>query len=203
MKKSRWLAGVLAIVFAFVGNVSALSVLPESDYWSGWRTYTNDGFDVRLEYDVYDMADTQNGWTAEGYSNPGDGQYVFAYWLWNQPTSTQDVAKFQLLNSDSSAINSALISGFGSVEHEYSGVAPDDTDSSTATWSFNLGSLTSGTNSYLLVFSSNTGPIAGTYSIDTEASDGGQDPPIVPEPATLAIISAGAIWVLKKRKSSK
>ncbi|MDD5457771.1 MAG: PEP-CTERM sorting domain-containing protein [Phycisphaerae bacterium] len=207
MKKSRRFVCVVLVMLGMVTSASALMSLPDSDLWLGQREYTDNGFHVLVEYAVYDTWGS-NEFELAGYTNPGTGRYVYAYQLWNANDADKAVTAFQALNLDESTISASLLSGFGSLEDTYSsqgiGLEPSGANSSTTTWTFNGDTFVASKHSFFLVFSSNSRPVVGTYAI-TQTNDSGDGPPApeIPEPATLAILSAGTIWLMKKRRVVK
>jgi hypothetical protein len=184
--------------------------LPESSLWQGSRVYDEDGIYAYVEYAVYDSSDTLNGYhntldgLTDGFPNPGDGTYIYAYEIRNlgSQTSQLPVMAFRIIGGDP-----ANASGMGHVDD--GGIAPTDSPKSTDSaflWKFDNGFLEVGTHSAFLVFSSDSGPVAGAFTF-ANLGDNGPPPPVndssTPEPASLALLAAGAVTMLTRRNRKK
>ncbi len=103
----------------FAGNAFAvLYELPTSSFqggaWNGESTYTDNGFQVLLQYAVYDTL-SGNEWVNDGgYEAPGDGRYIYAYQVFNANSDTQDIGYLKLFGAEGSALTGGEISGLGS-----------------------------------------------------------------------------------------
>lgn len=195
------------------------SDLPESSYYSGQHDRSFDLgsegiLDIHLEFAVYrdetlfggavDEAQTMQDWTG----HTGDADYVYAYQVFCETSSTAALTYFAL-----TGVNPATIASIEDDIHEQDdlnsgafvsgGVQPDDSyfnDSKTkAIWEFEDGALVQGDQSWFLFLYSDHDWIAGDIEVQLLADD---DIPIpgVPEPTTLALLACGAILSLKRRK---
>jgi hypothetical protein len=90
MKGTRkiWLSGLVALAMLFAGTASAAFYLPESSYeggaWQGSKIYDEDGFNVLVDFAVYDTDNLQLVDETElaGQLNLA-GQYIYAYLIFN------------------------------------------------------------------------------------------------------------------------
>lgn len=186
--------------FAFIalldaGDVFALPVelLPESHYldgaWVGTSYYQEDGFNVRIDFAVYDTDDYPDDfeWTAEP-PMPETDRYIYAYQIFNHHTADKEVAYFQILDIDEEPIPEAVMHSTTSQDDLSEGVEPLESDTQ-GVWEFDWGVLIAGEHSYFLILSSNQPPVVGDYKIESLTSE----PPYVPspEPATIALLGLG------------
>jgi hypothetical protein len=203
------LLGMLAVLLLLATAVNATYVptnLPQSTFWQGKYIYNQSGVDARVEYAVYD---TSLG-LVSGITNPGSGRFIYAYQVFNvDPTSTLDpITAFQLVGGGNPAQASGISSqssGAGS-----SPIAPTvipTTSDPAFVWQFADSVFVATKYSAFLVISTDKSPIAGSFTIST-ATDNGNPPPVpggddgkTPEPATLAILVAGAVGLMRKRKN--
>ena len=199
------------------------STLYESSYYSGThdRSYNlgSEGIlDVHLEFAVY-RDETQHGGNVNeaqlmqeytGYT--GDADYVYAYQIFSEQSSTAALTYFAL-----TGINPGTISD---VENDISeaeflddgqqtqsgGKAPSDSyfNSSVtkAIWEFEDGAIAQGEQSWFLFLYSDYDWIAGDMEVRPSAND---DIPVpddgeIPEPATLILLGGGALLCLKRKK---
>ncbi len=181
----------VALMFSSLASATPLTHLPESSFWQGRTFYNDDNLSVRIEFAVYDtQAETyQNAFTgqADGFVNPGTGQYIYAYQIFTNPdTDYAAVASFAIPNIDLDAV-----SGIGSQNDLNGGLEPEN-GGSDLMWEFLTPTLVDGEHSFFLVFSSNAGPVAGTYEINPHSGvvvpDASES---VPEPTTAAMFLLG------------
>jgi hypothetical protein len=198
IKKLKWL-GVVAVLLLLQASVYAAYYLPESSLWQGSRYYNKDNVYAYVEYAVYDSqaADYHNvlDGLKDGFPMHGSGQYIYAYQVFDLGTDLPPIATFELLGG-----NPTAAAGIGSLADAYSGVMPTNSGDSFV-WTFENGILIVDKHSAFMVFSSNSGPIAGDFKLSTEYGDA---PPInseVPEPATMAILASGVFGLLTRKKS--
>jgi len=220
-----------AILFAQDASATLLFILPESNYaeeagnWQGSREYTEDGFYMRVDFTVYDIKDTEDGW-----ANPDeatlvtsltseedlglDGRYIYAYQIFNSNNpSYKSIEYFGLLDSNGDPINGAHVLGIGSFsDAEYTSggfgesVEPTENVIDPLSWTFGSSEelwdpsgeyIDNGDHSWFLVFSSNTAPVSGSYEVRSPA-----DVPVVPEPAMLTLFSIGGAMLLRRGKNN-
>jgi hypothetical protein len=196
-RKMIWPAAALLLLAAFgVAQATYTPMdLPVSSFWQGARTYTFDEVTARVEYAVYDtaLASYSNIFDRleDHFVNPGSGRYIYAYQI--TPTSgTPSISSFEVLGSSASAAN-----GIGSQDDGYGGVLPTNNGSSFV-WNFADGVLIVSKHSAFMVFSSNYSPVKGSVEF-AAGGNNGNEPPTIPEPATLALLAIGGISLLKRK----
>ena len=199
----RAFLGLLAVSLLLPTMVQAGYYLPESSFWQGGNNYNKDGVQAFVEYAVYDTtASTYHGvldGAKDGFVNPGTGQYIYAYQVLNLGQDLQPIMAFQLLGG-----NPALASGIGSAR-DGSGTDIVPTNNGTSfLWTFKNGVFVFNEHSAFMVFSTDKSPVEGTLKLSTLADYGNKPPTTdIPEPATLAMLAAGAIGLMRKRKTQK
>jgi len=194
--------GLLAVLLLMPMTVQAGIFLPEGSFWQGGRNYDKDGVQAFVEYAVYDTG--SNAYLNElgKIANPGTGQYLYAYQVFNSGSDLLPITAFELLGG-----NPALASGIGSQNDGQGGIVPTN-DGASFVWKFANGVFVFREHSAFMVFSTDKGPVAGTFKLST-LTDYGDEPPVddgqndVPEPVTLALLAGGAVTLLTKRKTQK
>jgi hypothetical protein len=197
-----------------------MEYLPESSYagdtWQGYKYYNNDLGDgsylyCRVDFAVYDSGDLQfpdeTDWV-NGLAVPGEGQYIYAYQVFNSPVSDEAVASFAVFGIDSTPpdLDEASI---GSYEDPGAGIEPKNgslsDDGLRVVWEFGdsegFSFIYKGDHSWFLLFRSNSGPVEGDFEITAPIDQGVQPIPGVPEPATIALLSIGGALFLRRRKA--
>ncbi len=198
-----------AILFAQDAGATLLRMLPESSHYQGFTFYDEEwesGFDSitllrgRIDFAVYDtLGENGNEFTAAGYEAPGDGQYIYAYQIFNDYTgfSEEAVTYFAVLG-----INMASVYDIDSQNDLAEGIEPvdqyfSDTD---AVWEFgeiDQDWIIPEEHSWFLAFSSDMDWSRGEYEIrGTQTSDFP-----VPEPAMLALLSIGGAILFRRRRN--
>jgi hypothetical protein len=213
MKKERGKINLL-IVFAaailFVQSASAdtMTILPESSHYQGrsyFRTLTGDGIlSGRVEYAVYDSLGGN-----EFALTDGSGRYTYAYQIFNDGDDTASPLEyFSILGIGEGAIFDQ-VTDIGTVDDDsggidatamYFGVHDANTGPDKAIWEFQDGVLAIDAHSFFLVISSNYNYSTGTYSVIKSTSP--QTPIPNPEPGTLALLGAGSMLTLLRRRRS-
>lgn len=193
-KKIKWL-GLFIVLLLLQTAVKAGYFLPESSLWQGSRYYNENDVYAFVEYAVYDTESPNyhsvlDG-LADGFANPGSGQYIYAYQVLNLGSDLPPIATFELLGGNPSAA-----SGIGSIDDGYGGLMPTNNGSSFV-WLFKNGIFVVNKHSAFMVFSSNSGPVEGSIKLST-LNEYGDGPP-VPEPATGALLAVG-IWTFIRKK---
>jgi hypothetical protein len=196
---------LLVITISFTQKAAGtLAPMLSSSYYEGFVWYSEGGLRGRIDFAVYDTAHAQYGneYQTSGLTKPGDGQYIYAYQIFNDyDDSEESVAYFALLGMDGGVIDIASI---GSQEDPEAGVAPGseyfDGVESKVVWEFDGGNgyVARGEHSWFLVFSSNEVPTKGDFEI------GGADQLLVasPEPSTVALLGLGGALAFVRRKRS-
>jgi len=202
-RKILFTSVVVLLLFSF--GASGAYFLPDSTYadlvgnWQGSSVYDEAGMYVLVEYAVYD---TQGSLTIEEESlidSLGDieGDYVYAYQIFNSNDAENEVALFQILDIDYEAIDQSLMSDTSAVDDGNGGLSPMLPCGVEGCWEFDGGVLVAGEHSYFLYFTSDSAPVAGTYEIESNESDF----PVVPEPASVLLMGLGGlVFVIKNRK---
>lgn len=202
IRKITYLALLLGLMI-FPNNASAtLLALPNSSYfpelWQGTSYYDDDGFNLRIDFAVYDTLGGNEIAAIEGFETPGDGQYIYAYQIFQHNSEGyNEVAYFSLLNLDGSAVNSSLMQCTTALDDKNDGIAPDPLTCQNQgiwVWGGDIGYISTAQHSWFLVFSSDSAPIAGSYEVQAPG-----DFPI-PEPTTIALLGIGGLAFLRKRK---
>lgn len=195
MMKRASLAMMCLLVGATVWAGMAPSVLPASNHYQGRKSFfVNDGAGFVAGHVEFAVYDTQQQ-TLAGYS--GAERYVYAYQVFTYATSTAPLTYFSLLGGNFSGVTLEYDDSLGGATS--TGVSPTGShaDGSAAIWDFADGSLIQGANSWFLFFRSNSDWVAGTVEVKSSFND---DPPVVPEPATLALFAVGTVLSLKRKR---
>ncbi len=209
----------LVLLTTAIAQQAHASPLPVSSYataqqnWQGSRLYsgtTNSGYTVscRVDYAVYDTLGSHN--TAEGtFLNSIDSvmpdmeQYLYVYQIFNDLTDSEaSLVSFAIFNLDETELN---VSGedIGAADDGEGGIEPTDSslaDNNTRiVWNFAGQLILQDEHSWFLLVSSSGAPVKGNFDIEASESDPGM-PPIIPEPAAIALFSATALIIAGKRK---
>lgn len=157
-----------------------------------------------VEFAVYD---TQAG--NVGIAAPGGHKYLYAYQVFNTGAhATATLSHFGLTGIGSDAI--ASMNDIDTAQNPGNGI--DATQSyfnlskTKAVFEFADGAFIVGENSFFLLFGSDSTPVVGGFEVVENPDDdvvvpGGDDNvPVIPEPATLALLLGGALISLRKRK---
>jgi len=170
-----------------------------SSYYDGSAYYnTDEGLAGRIDFAVYDTADSQYGdeYLDNGLQVPGTGQYIYAYQIFSFSYSVDPgIAYFALTDGQGEMIEAGLLNGTTAQDDGAGGIAPDPIPSQTQgvwEWSFEGGYITASEHSWYLVFSSDRPPEAGSYEI---RAAGVPVPQQIPEPATVLLLGLGAALV--------
>jgi len=204
---------LLVVAGLFIQNASAaLAYLPDSSYaadtWQGFRIYKDNGFDVLVNFTVYDTEIYPNEFIGtDGFVNPGQGRYIYAYQIFSHPTADEDITYFGIFGAETT-IDEATIDGLSSQDDEEGGVPTSDEyfddDLARVVWEFDWGVLIPSEHSWFLVFSSDYAPVVGDYEIKGVQEEGDIPIPEIPEPGTLTLLGiGGAAMFIRRRRSAR
>jgi hypothetical protein len=201
----KWVGTLVLLLLMQTVTQAGLYYLPTSDLWQGAQNYSNssNGIKAYVEYAVYDKTDGFP--TTLPLPTGTTGNYLYAYKIWNtSSTSLSTIATFQLLSLNNQATSSNWI---GSIADGENALVPDAQEHSgtTFTWQFAGGYFEYSEQSAFLVFTSNYAPTAGKIYMSSQLGDdvptapGSQSGTQTPEPATIALLSIGALAFRRKR----
>ncbi|HPS54005.1 MAG TPA: PEP-CTERM sorting domain-containing protein [Sedimentisphaerales bacterium] len=226
MKRKKVIGvSLLAMALMLVSQVSATTLetmLPSSSLYDGYTYYgetvtntdgTSSYMQGRIDFAVYDTK-SGNEWEAAGYTNPGNGQYVYAYQIFNDYNGYSELAvqAFSILGLNDAEI-SVFAGSVGTEQDPAGGQDASDTtsDSTSVTWNFSYTNLDNdytiavGDHSYFLIFSSNSSWVAGDYSLEAYNSDlpvadvdSSTNFTPAPEPVTVALLGLGSLIAFAK-----
>ncbi len=197
---------ILLIIAAFMQNASALPgnayVDDNGKTWEGYKTYTQNSFNVVLEWAVYKMA--SNPWAAT-VDFPDEDKFVYAYQLFNN--SGKDVGSLGIRDKEGNPILETLMHATQSLAAG-DGIMSDPNPSSVQgewKWKAGTGFVTAGKYSAYLLFSSLYAPVSGSFVVrSSEESDPGEPDRTTPEPGSLALLTmASAMFAAKRAKNAR
>lgn len=202
---------LLVVATLFIQDAAATLILPHSTYgdlngWQGSRIYEDNGFNVLVDFTVYDTETYQNEFIGtDGFVNPGEGRYIYTYQIFNHPAADEDIAYFGIFGIDGATIDEATIDGLSSQDDGAGGVPTYDEyfddDLARVVWEFDWGILIPGKHSYFLVFSSDYEPTVGDFEIRGFEEEG-EFPVPVPEPATPILLGLGSALIFMRQRKS-
>lgn len=198
-------------VMLFSQNASAaLIYLPENSIsdWQGTSYYDEEGFNIRIDFAVYDTFTHPDDFIWEGILEmPETDRYIYAYQVFNHPTADTEVTSFEILDIDKNPLDAYLMHSTTSQDDGHEGIQPNDSDTQ-GIWEFEWGTLIGGEASWFLIFSSSYAPVVGDYQVTSAPTS--DDPLIpdpdseVPEPTMVALFGlSGLMLSLKRKKSCK
>lgn len=209
------IACVLVVQDATAG---VTEMLPKSEHHEGRAEFGAGGY---VDFAVYDTKeqDVQEFGIANA---PGTGQYIYAYQIFSEETSTEAIPYFNLFglpDSDGNTVGTP----FADVENGDMGALEDSSDSSElgvdpegafymstfdgtdekfAVWRFDNGLLLGGENSFILVLRSDKDWVAGGYSFNNYEKNVVIPETILnPEPCTIMLLGLGGMLLVRRRRS--
>jgi hypothetical protein len=210
MKVMKAISFLSVLIVAAVVAQDAMA-LPYSTYvdengksWTGRKTDTRDGFNIKVEWTVYDIIAKPEEFSWAGIDFPED-RYVYVYRITN--LGDDDIESFYLLENpqaDQMIDWSSRIDETQAVKAGGGGVMPDNPSVEQGKWVWSSGGLdTVGATSAYLIFGSLYAPKAGSFKV--EAPSGEPPIPEVPEPGTIALLGIASSLLIamrtKKRQS--
>ncbi len=174
-----------------------------SSYYDGSVFYNNpdDMLNVRIDFAVYDT-ELGTEYQDNGIEMPGEGRYIYAYQIFQSPSSGSDVTEFSVMDMGGNLLGESLINGTSAQDDGDGGIEPLASDTQGLwTWAFVDGSgyIEAGEHSYLLVFSSEEDLTKGTYEIKGSGL-AIPNPVHTPEPTTIAILALGSVMLTARRR---
>jgi hypothetical protein len=206
--KKIYLAGLMVIVAGFAQNASAYLTASSLDKnkWDGYKNYKQDGLDLTLTFNVYDIIAHPSEVTAWAgsvdFGFPAGDRYVYAYQLFSNSLSLKDVAYFGILDKNGNHIEPILMHGTQAVGDD--GVKPDpnpshEEDQGIWKWTKGGGFILATEHSAYLVFSSSYAPVRGKFEVKSSEES---EPP-VPEPATIALFCVASGFLVARRNRTR
>ena len=197
--KKIGLVTALLVVILSAQNASAL-YNSSLDEWEGNKSYTQDGFNLVLEWAVYTMAENP----FSGVTFLSGDQYIYAYQIINK-TPSQDVGFFSVLDLGGDPISQSLMHATQgiSIAQSINPYPNPSYDSEQGIWRWvttsegGSGYVGEGHYSAYLVFSSPNAPTKGSFRIEPPENT----PPIPsPEPGTIALFSVASGFLIMKHR---
>ena len=228
--KNVFMVVMMLVLLSVVHAGIAPSVLPASSYYQGRHSRSFDlgsegVLDLRLEFAVYKGGEAATMMDMTGYTGDlvgSENAFVYAYQVFNDVSSTAELAVFSLTGINPNGIASVgtdisqaeSMTAPDSTEFDSKGVAPSldgyfDDSKTKGVWEFEGGTMIEGEQSWFLFLYSGSDWIKGDIEVQPLADD---DVPIpgdsdsttqdvsVPEPVTLALLACGAVLSLRRKK---
>jgi len=221
MAKKNILLGLLAAaILCSAAEVSFGRLLPQSSFrdalgvdWQGWTPYgenIHNGYvGGEIEFAVYDTQSLQlageSGFAASIESSVnGQGgtmdRYIYVYQIISDSGSFVDgsIDYFKVLYQNGEEINPFLMNNTDSLEDGASGIAPDGVGDTPGIWQWFADTVDVGEQSEFLFYTSANAPVAGSFTMGEPSSD----LPVAPEPATMAMLGAGSVMLLRRKRKN-
>jgi hypothetical protein len=199
MKNSLMVLCVVIIVAVSTPNAGALPyssyVDPSGKSWVGHKTDTVNGFDVKVEWSVYDITSHPEEFSWAGVSLAGDN-YAYVYKVTN--LGGDDIGSFCMLDNAGDTELTDWSSRINGTQAAGTGITPDTPSVKQGEWVWSSGDFSAaGAVSSYLIFGSVYAPKIGAYLV--EAPSGEPPTPDVPEPCTLALFGIASTLFAAKR----
>jgi hypothetical protein len=205
MKVTKSISFLSILIIAAVVAQDAMA-LPYSSYvdvngksWTGRKTDTRDGFNIKLEWTVYDIIAKPQEFAWAGVSLPGD-HYAYVYKVTN--LGGDDIESFCLLDNPGDAEMPDWSLRIDGTQAVGPGIMPENPSVEQGKWTWSSGSLdTLGATSAYLIFGSPYAPKVGSYKVEAPSGDFPNPGSETPEPGTLALLGiASAMFAAKRGK---
>jgi hypothetical protein len=215
MKALKGLINLVLVlcILTFAQQAYALPISSYAENVGNWQgsSFHNDGtIHTRIDYAVYDTSGTMSGAESTFVSSiesvmPDMAQYLYVYQVFNDLSGSESpIAYFAVFNLDETVLDVSSQNigekddGAGGIEPSYHGL---DDEGTRVVWEFTEQGkvLLKDYHSWYLVLSSAGAPVKGDYEVKSSTSDRPSPPPI-PEPATIALLSSGALIIAGRRK---
>lgn len=196
---------LVATLIAVVHAGLAPTYLPESSYYQGRKSFNENlgnGIIVtgHLEFAVYKGTEADEAIAATGYA--GDTEYVYAYQVFNDQQSNAALTYFAVTGINPGSVDSD--DDIGAMDDSQGGAEPTtqgfNSSLTKGIWEFGNAKIIQGDQSWFLFIYSNYDWIVGDIQLQAVYDDD-LPVPIVPEPATLALVLCGAVLSLKRRST--
>ena len=212
MKHSMLLIAVLMILTA---GAQALTYLPNSSHYSGTNDFVsysgiNSGVAGRIEFAVYDTVANPNQFVGTdgfadslpNWSSPDDGQFIYAYQIFVDSSSTDPFEYFAILGIGAGALTSESQMGstddFGTGQGIDTDSADLENDNSKAIWTFSQELLVKNERSYVLYLVSDHDYKSGSFAVKRPSDELAVPNP---EPGTLALLGVGGLLAYRRKHS--
>lgn len=199
---------VLAAALGFASNAYG-RILPYSSYYQGHSTFavqSESGVTSGdVEFAVYDTLGGNEFLDDTGFESPGEGQYIYAYQVFNDSASDDPLEYFGILGIGQGAITESdgigtendLSGGIDSSYFDFDSEGPDE-DISKAYWEFYdqdyNGILSASAHSFFLVLTSDHPWTRGYFQVTPDGTGAIPNP----EPCSLALLGLGSLVLLKR-----
>jgi len=212
MKRSLRPTTALLLLLATGTAQAGLTMLSDSSYFSGGISIIHKSLgngqliSGRLEYNVYDTQAYPEEFTGlDGANAPGSGRYLYAYQLFLYSDNDLGYTNvgtdyFAITGISQSILDNATI-GYTVDDADNPGVSPTASSrgANKAIWDFSDDKIPAGARSVFLLFRSDGTPIWTTYEVIRQ-NDDDMVAPTIPEPAALLLLSAGAVFLRRRRR---
>ena len=202
---------LLVVTVLSIQSVCAAIYLPDSSYaeeqenWQGSVIHEDqgDGYKMLIEFAVYDQQNLLGGSGEQALVDALglEGQYIYAYQIFNHPDDFKDIGSFGIIDIEGMTNGDATWVDGADFEDE-EGVDPEVDSFKEAAWKFAGFGLESAQHSSFMAFSSDSAPVVGNYELNEPQQDSDFPNPTdeVPEPVSALLFGLGGAMCMKKRK---
>jgi hypothetical protein len=213
MKATKFVLLCVLILTVFVIHSASAAILPYSTYgsenkWAGYKDYTQENFDVRVYFNVYDVDLQEFEWRLGDETFPPAGdEYIYVYKIFNNGDESNNfIGGISLFYADGSSIPQHLMHSTHAQDNYGGDIAPDpvvSTNQGEWVWSFDNGYIEANQYSWTLVFSSDHAPTRGKFVLEQGGNEGVPDDQQIPEPATIIFFGSAVGWILTRRNNKR